>query len=367
MKVKLLVTLLVLYGATSIEAQLDGADAATQAKCAEYMKTPLPAEAGAVPAPKVWPECDSVKLYSGIGTKVDYEAARRCAWSERLAIESGLEPRYSTASVFGGSAMLSVLYANGQSVRRNIPLAVRFACEAGGAPAEIAIRVQHLQSLANLLPVNAASFSFCDDITSGFMEGFCAAYDSEIEDQKRANLLEALVSRFTPVQRVAFETLHKLEEEYADAHARGEIDLSGTARAMYEIDAEQSLREDFLAALQSFEEGDLPKSTADDAHKDDMRLNAAYSKAMQDAESHKADYGAVQPEGIRNAERAWLKYRDAWLAFAKLRYPDVPRDSWLALLTTDRTSVLDGSFCDMDDEDSRCAREGDTWKPSPLP
>ena len=253
-----------------LAAQLEDADAATQAKCTEYMKTPLPGEAAAVPQPKVWPECDSVKLYAGIGTKVNYEAARGCAWSERLAVDAGLEPRYSTASVFGGSAMLSVLYANGQGVARNIPLAARFACEAGGAPAEIAIRIRHLESLGAGSPATGSTFDFCDDITSGFMEGFCAAYGSEIGDQKRATSLDALASRFTPVQRSAFEALHKSEEEYADAHARGEIDLSGTARAMFQIDAEQSLRDDFLAALQSFEKGDLPKGITNDAHEADQ-------------------------------------------------------------------------------------------------
>jgi uncharacterized protein YecT (DUF1311 family) len=263
--------------------------------------------------------------------------------------------------------MLSVLYANGQGVARNIPLAARFACEAGGAPAEIAIRIRHLESLGSGSPATGSTFDFCDDITSGFMEGFCAAYDSEIEDQKRAASLDALVSHFTSDQRTAFSTLRKMEEAYAHAHARGEIDLSGTARAMYQVDAEDTLRDDFLAALQSFEMGNLPKSTASAAHEADVRLNAAYSKVMQDAEIHKADLGAVQQEGIRNAERAWLKYRDAWLAFAKLRYPAVPSESWLALLTTDRTLILDGSFCDMDAVDKPCEHESDTWKPSPLP
>jgi uncharacterized protein YecT (DUF1311 family) len=364
---KLLAILLTVLLTAPLAAQLDDADAATQTQCKEYMKTALPAEAAAVPEPKVWPECDSVKFYAGIGTKIDYEAARRCAWSERLATEAGLEPRYSTGSVFGGSAMLSVLYANGEGIARNVPLAARFACEAGGAPAEIALRIRHLESLSANSPAPGSTFGFCDDITSGFMEGFCAAYDSEIEDQKRAASLDALVSHFTSDQRTAFSTLRKLEEAYADAHARGEIDLSGTARAMYQIDAEDTLHDDFLVALQSFEMGNLPKSTASAAHEADIRLNAAYGKVMEDAEIHKADYGAVQPEGIRNAERAWLKYRDAWLAFAKLRYPDVVSESWLALLTNDRTSILDGSFCDKDAVEEPCVRKGDIWKPGPLP
>ncbi|MFZ0339784.1 MAG: lysozyme inhibitor LprI family protein, partial [Terracidiphilus sp.] len=363
---KLAMVLMLAWGA-HLRAQLEDCDKATQAKCAESLKTPLPAEAVAVSAPNAWPECDSLRSYSGIGGRVDFEAARRCAWSERLAIEAGLEPRYSTASVFGGSAMLSVLYANGQGVARNIPLAIRFACEAGGAPAEIAIRVKHIESLHSQPAAVGSLFQFCDDITSGFMQGFCAAYDSEIEDQKRANSLDAVVSRFTTTQRSAFNTLRKLEEDYAHAHAKGEIDLSGTARAMYQIDAQDTVRDDFVAALKLFEVGRFPTAPAGQYADADARLNRAYHKALNDAEEHKNDYGAVQPEGIRDAERAWLKYRDAWIAFAKLRYPAVPAEAWLALLTGDRTSILDGSFCDMDAEDGPCAQKGDTWKPSPLP
>ncbi len=367
MKMSWCVMPLALVCAMSLRAQLEDADQATQAKCADHLKTPLPAEALTVSAPKAWPACDSLRSYAGIGRKVDFESARQCAWSERLAEQANLEPRYTEESVFGGSAMLTVLYANGEGVAKNIPLAIRFACEAGGAPAEIALRVKHLEATAMTTTGKGVKFGFCDDITSGFMQGFCAAYDSEIQDQKRAESLHALVSHFDPAQRVAFEELRKSEEAYALAHASGEIDLSGTARAMFQIDAQDTLRDDFLAALQLFEQGKLPYGSAAQYSDADVRLNLAYRKALSAAETHKNDYGAVQPEGIRNTERAWLKYRDAWIAFAKLRYPTVPAESWLALLTRDRTSILDGSFCDMDAEDRPCAQQGDTWKPSPLP
>ena len=347
--------------------QLPDADARTQAECKKYLATPLPAEASQVTAPKSWPDCYSYKSYSGIGTKVDYAAARRCAWSERLAIQDGQEPTDGAASVFGGSAMLSVLFANGQGVSRNYPLAIRFACEAGGAPAEIGMRVRHLESLQANLSSNTPDFDFCDDITSGYMEGFCAAYQSEIAEEQRDGQLEALSARFTSAQRSAFDRLRRLQQRYARAHARGEIDLSGTARAMYQIDAEDTLRDDFLAALRSYEAGKYPTGSAEAYRGADARLNSEYRKAMSDAEAHKSEYGAVQPEGIRDAERAWIKYRDAWVTFAKLRYPTVPADAWLVLLTNDRTSILDGSFCDMDAEDGACARGGAAWKPGALP
>jgi uncharacterized protein YecT (DUF1311 family) len=363
----LFLTLLALASANNLPAQLADASADTQAKCAQYLKTPLPREAPTVAQPKKWPDCNSYKLYSGIGAKVDYVAARKCAWSERLAVRNGIEPRYSDASVFGGSAMLAVLYANGEAVERNIPLALRLACEAEGAPAEISYRLQHLESLYRAVPSSGAKFTFCDDITSGFMEGFCAGLASEKADQDRSKPLNALSAGMSPIQKGAFIQLLKEEEAYARAHAAGEIDLAGTARAMFQIDAEQTLRGDFLAALQSFEASKYPEGSAKTYQETDALLNSAYRKAISNAEEHMKEYGAVQPNGIRDAERAWLRYRDAWVAFARLRYPDVSQEAWLILLTRDRTSILNGSFCDMDAVEEPCVQKGDTWKPTPLP
>ncbi len=368
MNPRLLVLLIALAASPPLFSQLEDADTSTKATCVESMKTSLPAEAAQVSIPHSWPDCNSYKSYAGIGTKVDFQTARACAWSERLAQQANLEPRYTISSVFGGSAMLTVLYANGEGVKRNIPLALRFACEADGAPREIEGRLHSLEALEKTATAQQTKFSFCDDVTSGFMMGFCSAYSSEIGDQDRAHSLDKIASQFAPAQRVAFRTLVSRLKAYAEAHARGEIDLSGTARAMFQIDAEDSLLDDFDAALQAYEKGaGFPKSDHNSAAAADQQLNEAYRKALADAENHKSDYGAVQPEGIRNAERAWLKYRDAWLAFANSRYPTVPPEAWLTLLTKDRTSVIDGSFCDMDAEDGTCAQQGDTWKPKPLP
>src|SRR5580698_4705429 len=113
---KLSLTLPVLLACSSpVLAQLENADAKTKAQCASYAQTALPSEAASVPAPKRWPACASYKLYSGIGVKIDLIAARNCAWSERLATQAGLEPRYTIDTVFGGSAMLAVLYANAEA------------------------------------------------------------------------------------------------------------------------------------------------------------------------------------------------------------------------------------------------------------
>ncbi len=370
MKRWLWLSVLFAIGVLSGLAQLEDADVETQAKCKQYLQLALPAEAAHISPPKQWPDCNSYRSYSGLGTKVDFVAARRCAWSERLATQADLEPKYTVASVFGGSAMLATLYANGDGVERNIPLALRFACEEGWAPAEFEGRIKHLESLQDQPADPAKEFDYCDDITSGAMEGYCAAYNREIADQGRDKTLKAIPAAFSAPQRAAFSGLLQAQDAYTQAHGKGEIYLSGSARAMFQIDAEQTLRDDFLAAMQSFEKGNYPAGSSATFSEADARLNHAYQAALADAEAHKSETGAVQPEGIREAERAWLTYRDAWVAFAAARYPAVPKEAWLTILTKDRTSILDGSFCDMDaiaDGESRCIHEGDTYKPRPLP
>jgi hypothetical protein len=120
MKTQLFAALLAMIYATSLSAQPEANQ--TKAKCAKYLQTPLPPEASSIASPKTWPDCNSYRLYSGIGVTVDYSAARNCAWAERLAIQTGIESEYTVASVFGGSAMLSVLYANGEGVKKTCRL-----------------------------------------------------------------------------------------------------------------------------------------------------------------------------------------------------------------------------------------------------
>jgi uncharacterized protein YecT (DUF1311 family) len=347
--------------------QLEDTDPQTKVKCEKYLQTSLPAEASLIAAPKAWPDCNSYKLYSGIGIKVDYAAARKCAWAERLAIQANLQPKYTVASIFGGSAMLSVLYANGEGVERNIPLAIRFSCEQGWAPAEFGGRVVHLESLRGKPAVSGSKFQFCDDITSGFMQGYCTAFDTEIQDQTRTRDIHLLSLSWPPQQQSLLNALAQAEQAYAHAHGSGEINISGTARAAEQIEEENKLRDEFQAALIFFEKGNLPKAFSDDLVKSDNELNLLYRKAVADAETRKSGYGAVQPEGIRATERAWLKYRDAWIAFTKMRYPSVSTEAWLTLLTNDRIAVLQDTLCEIGTRDEPCDDEVYEQGPSPSP
>lgn len=327
--------------------------------CKQYLQTPLPAEATNIAAPKTWPDCESYKSYSGIGRTVDYVAARKCAWAERLATQKELEPQYTIDSVVGGSGMLAVLYANGEGVERNTSLAKRFACEARipGAFSDI--------DKAG----GGDKVKFCDEVRTTMEIGFCAAWGEELSDQERHAAFDAMISNWTAEQKRAFTALAKTDESYAEAHAGGELDTSGSGRAIWELDEEADFKQRFTLAIQKFESGDLPAGTAKDAATADAQLNAVYQKAVKLADAGKFGYGAVQPDGIRKTEQAWIRYRDVWLRFAKLRYPATPASAWLTLITKDRTDVLKATLCEIDADarGSECTDEGEPKPSRPLP
>jgi uncharacterized protein YecT (DUF1311 family) len=356
MKAVIFLCFLVIPGAAGLSAQSDDSDA----ECKQYLQTPLPAEALNIPAPKAWPDCDSYKSYSGLGRKVDYEAARKCAWQERLATQTKLEPRYTVASIVGGSAMLAILYANGEGVQRNPALAKRFACEA-----EIPNALEDIDHPST----GGTKLSFCDYAADTMRIGFCGGWDSELQDQARHQFFDKLAGSWPINQRTALRELIKAEELYSEAHARGELNVAGTGRASWALDEQTTLRDNFKAALESFENGHLPSGGPRRFSESDAELNALYQTAVQQADVHKAEYGAVQPESIRKAERAWIKYRDAWVKFAKLRYPSTSSDAWLTLLTADRIVVLRSTLCEIGiDSDSPACGAGDQPKESlPLP
>ncbi len=320
-------------------------------ECKQYLQSPLPSEASQVPAPKQWPECNSYKLYSGIGTKVDYAAARQCAWSERLAQLADLQPKYTTASLFGGSAMLTVLYANGEGVDQNKSLALRFACESELSDPGI----QDIEKLPIQPHIIQKKFRYCDEAMTTFEMNFCAAYDSEAAAQQRLDSLDTLMQKWPPRDRNAFKFLQKASDDYIEAHGR-EVYQGGTIRNLRTNEVEERQRDKFLKAIQLFESGHLPKGSHADFERADIDLNATYKKTLTlaAAQDFQDDNGLIKPEEIRNAERAWLKYRDAWVDFARIHYPDTDPNAWLTLLTRNRYWSLRMTLCEVGWKDAGC-------------
>ncbi len=131
------------YGAQSVGNPAPIRSEAEHPKdCSAYAAVPLPADAKNLPIPKVFPACASYRSYRGIGRSVNYSEARACAWQERQAqrAELGQNPAEPTTWIVGGSLILADIYFNGAGVKRDVPLAIRFACESEEGMATLALR-----------------------------------------------------------------------------------------------------------------------------------------------------------------------------------------------------------------------------------
>lgn len=273
--------------------------------------------------------CDSEALYYGIGQPADPVRARHCAFIEAERDEGG--------GYFSGRAMLMTIYANGVGARRDLDVAMHLACNVEGAPMEVHGRVTHLAEL-KAQGWTGTDFSICDDATSGLLGGHCAGHEARISAPRREAAMARLAAGWTPAERQALAALLRSHQAYVDAHSDGEVDLSGTLRAAMQYGAEERLKDELLDMLTRLSRGRAPTFGRAQFQAADAELNAAYREVMR-GEFYESP-GAVTREGIRDAQRAWLRYRDAFLAFAAVKFPGVRRDSLAAWLTQQRTRLL---------------------------
>jgi len=297
--------------------------------CIKASKTEFPgADRPSAEQAKALAECASVDLYFGIGRPADPALARQCAYVE---MGNGDE------LIWGGSSILIMAYANGRGATRNLDLAIRLACENDLAPGGgQAYRIEHL---ARLREENweGNDFSICDDTTSGYWEGNCAWLDARIADAKRETELKRLTGDWNETERKAFAILRTDFERFVESRASHEVDASGTARAMLAHQEETSLRDGFLSLVEVAEHNTVPVFSAAQLAEADRELNRTYRQIQSDSEF---SYGTVTRDGIKKTQRLWLKYRDAWVAFGRHKYPAVSPDLWKVWLNRERTKML---------------------------
>jgi uncharacterized protein YecT (DUF1311 family) len=311
----------------------DQSDMAPPADCESLKSLSLPDE-DAPPASMAasLKGCSSEDLYFGIEVRKDPVRARQCAYVERQ------DPDNGWPNLFAGTGMLMTIYANGIGAPRNFDIAMKFACELNGAPAEEEGWIAHLQKLKKE-NWQGQDFSPCDDITSGAAMGFCEAHDVKLADAARKAKLSGITAHWPSAERKAFAALEKTKNAYAAAVAENEVDMSGTARGALSIAAREAENEQFLATLEKVVNGDLPSVSPSDLAETDNKLNALYSKIQKRKDT--SDWGTVTKEGIKKTERAWLTYRDAFVGFAKRNFPSLPPESLKRVLTEDRIKALE--------------------------
>jgi len=274
--------------------------------------------------------------YYGIGVPVKYTKVRQLAFLE-------LERSGAQENTFEACSVLIMLYANGLGVSRNLDLCIRMACaNIGGAGAEVEGRVQHLKDLK--ASGSKERFDICDDITSGYMSGWCTSLHSELGDIDRKANLKKLIKSWSQKDQAAYTRLAKIAGSFINARVLGEVDMSGTARAAMENEESDAQENNFFAKLEQADSCSFPSYTTEDFIKADKELNRIYGKIMKDKDFH---FGTVTQKDIRSTQLEWIKYKDALVIFGATKCPQTTESSLKTLLTNERIAELK----DFTDED----------------
>jgi hypothetical protein len=133
----------------------------------------------------------------------------------------------------------------------------------------------------------------------------------------------SLKSSMAPEPKMAFEKLLVASGAYIDAHA-SEVDQGGTIRAMRTIGSQNILKNLFRAEFINFESRKWPALSKNQIATADTLLQREYENKitqLQAQTKEQIDEGAVAAAQLAKVEKSWESYRDAWAAFARLRYP----------------------------------------------
>ena len=118
------------------------------------------------------------------------------------------------------------------------------------------------------------------------------------------------------------------------------MDRSGSSGGAYRIEEQDSLKDAFIEDPALFVSGNVPVYEAKRFREADAELNSAYRDILRAKTWESSAYGTVTQPGIQTTQRVWLKYRDAWVAFARQAYPQLSPDNVKAWLTLRRITQL---------------------------
>jgi hypothetical protein len=170
----------------------------------------------------------------------------------------------------------------------------------------------------------------------------CAEEDLRRESVELA-VLQAREKRAATAERDAWTNLLKAFEQFRTLHleifSKSCGGGNGCGAEAEQAEAHASFQ--FLWMAEGFYGGALPSGSEADLAAADAKLNAEYRDALSSDRGlcRDGDSTCIAPQLTRSMERAWIRYRDAWVAYARLRWPQVSEASWRAYLTEQRVKM----------------------------
>lgn len=290
--------------------------------------------------------CNPIHLYYGDpddikGLTPNFTDARKCAY---LTFEDK-----SNWTTYGDSKadervndqpfeVLALIYANGKLVPRNLDLAIRFVCEKSYDPL-----IEQVRSLVKLKasPKPEPYLGMCQDFTRMDWMVWCADLELISKKQEYNRRRQALTEHWSEQEINAEKLLADAEDKFFWLNSTENDNPKN-------MDAPEGGMDNDLGLVEKLQyvQKAPPRFTEEEFRKADAALNVAYRQALQTSrvyyktKEHPDSEIMPSAERIRDTERAWLAYREAWVEFGGLKWPEVSADSWRTWLTQERTAEL---------------------------
>lgn len=293
--------------------------------------------------------CDALDLYYSDSPR-HFEKARFCVLAGLDLISKEGAPADSSvgpSSVDGADVLtLAMIYANGEGVRRNLPLARQFVCQDGDGVAIPSVD-EMLDEFDNAVK-NTGRFDACANGSGDFGRRFsylCLGLQNTQASTEIRNRQKAISASLSPMLKASFLALRAAQQKFQEAFLKMQGDgcEGGSGCGPIMEDYELAVARSWLAALKSIQTNSPPCSgvSASAFEKLDAKINQLYKKMLKDNAGQTAYLsGASIASSDRDADRAWLAYRDAWVRFGQLRWPGTPADQWRAWQTQEWISLL---------------------------
>ena len=234
----------------------------------------------------------------------------------KVTVPENYDPEYEAMEI-------AELFANGTDGKQDFGAAIHFLCEndrtTDGAKWSMLTHVLQMERGETEEPLD-----FCGHESTRDAAIICAARRSEREGPE-------LRSRFDAVRAKsgkALDALRKRADAFieADVHWEKETMRGGTMYAYAETLLELDREEAFVELLERYSSERAAAASVADLKCADAQLNAAYRKWLASIKPCDPEYGWCDPSGptesenLRAAQREWIPYRDAWIAWYQERW-----------------------------------------------
>lgn len=261
--------------------------------------------------------CDAEVLYYGNQLEINQKKTLQCAIATK------------------DYGVLMMIYANGYGVKKNMDLALHFACKVDREYFSISELVNELILMAKkntkktidlygYLVFPLANLHLIDLI-------------SRIDKSEQDNYAQNLIHNFTTQERGLYEQIKKSEVKFINLHNESDME----SRADIKEQEEVRLKRLSVVFLKQMATCQIHEYGKEDYLKVDKILNSRYQdKIAEFQKNESAEYARFLVDRLKKTEREWIHNKYLWEQLGQLRCPQINPYTWSTILTRERAIQL---------------------------